>query len=92
MYKVYNRNPEGDRLPDCVTRAISLGTGADYRDVQKMLHINGDEKDCDDLCVECYSHMLDEIGYPKLDGNKKQSPICAMNTKMIRCWSELKGI
>lgn len=77
MYKVYNRNPEGDRLPDCVTRAISLGTGADYRDVQKMLHINGDEKDCDALCVDCYTQMLDDIGYPKIDGNKKTvSDLC----------------
>lgn len=71
MYKLYNRNPEGDKLPDCVCRAISLATGADYRDVERLLRLNGNSNDCEELCVKCYSQMLDEVGFPQIDAEGK---------------------
>lgn len=68
MFKYYNRNPDNEKLPDCVCRAISLATGADYFDVKKLLYENGDFYHCDDLCVYCYSKMLEEIGYKAYNG------------------------
>lgn len=77
MYKKYNKNPDKKELSDCVARAISLATGADYDDVLDMLKNNGLNNDCEDLCVDCYSNLLDCIGYPCIDAeNKTVDQIC----------------
>lgn len=71
MFKKYNINPDKQTLPDCVARAISLATGADYDNVICMLRDNGMCNECDDLNVSCYSQMLSRIGYPEIDAEDK---------------------
>lgn len=68
MFKYLNINPNNEKLPDCVCRAISLATDTDYYDVMQLLEDNGILKDCDDLCVECYSQMLSDIGFRRHNG------------------------
>ena len=57
----YNRNPDGDLLEDCVTRAISLGTGLEYDGVANLLEITSKRYKCDKLCVCCYHNLLEDI-------------------------------
>lgn len=71
MFKLYNNNPHNERLSDCVCRAITKATGANYYDVMDMLEENSQNNGCDCLNVECYSKMLDDIGYESKDGNGK---------------------
>lgn len=59
MYKYYNHNPQGWKIPDCVIRAISLALNIDYYEVVKMLHLNANELHCDCLNVQCYEKLLD---------------------------------
>ena len=33
VYKYYNRNPNNDKIGDCVCRAISTATGLNYKAV-----------------------------------------------------------
>lgn len=61
MYIYYNANPTGDKLPDCVIRAISLSVGINYNVVIWMLEDIGDAFSCDELCVDCYSRLLTEV-------------------------------
>lgn len=68
MFRYYNRNPHNEKLPDCVCRAISLATDTDYEIVMELLENNGIMKDCDDLCVDCYSKMLSDIGFQIKNG------------------------
>ena len=65
MFKLYNRNPHNEKLSDCVCRAISLATGASYYDVMELLRLNSDGHECEELCVDCYGKMIDEIGYKR---------------------------
>lgn len=77
MYKKYNINPDKKTLPDCVCRAISLATGSNYNDVMHMLSMNGLDNNCEDLCVDCYAHILDDIGYLQIDAEGKTvSELC----------------
>lgn len=71
MYRVYNNNPHNEKLSDCVCRAITLATGADYYDVSDLLNMNAEKNNCDCLNCECYSKMLDDIGYKKHDAEGK---------------------
>jgi len=68
MFKYFNINPHNEKLPDCVCRAISLATGADYYDVKQLLLENGLCYECDELTVECYSNLLNDIGYKAFNG------------------------
>ena len=61
IYKYYNRNPNNDKLGDCVCRAISTATGLSYQAVDNLLQLTADEYDCDKLCVCCYHNLLDNI-------------------------------
>lgn len=80
MYIKYNINPDKQTLPDCVCRAISLASGASYDEVMNMLKDNGLNNDCTDLCVDCYSLMLDDIGYVQIDADKKTvSELCKIH-------------
>lgn len=60
-YIYYNINPEGQTLPDCVIRAISLATNIDYYKIENLLDLIGDYFSCEELCVCCYSHLLENI-------------------------------
>lgn len=57
----YNTNPDGNRASDCVTRAISLGTGLDYAVIRRKLYHSAKLFDCDKLNVDCYAHLLEDV-------------------------------
>lgn len=60
-YKFLNLQPLGKREEDCVCRAISLGVGIDYYDTKHKLELIGELFECEELCVCCYKHLLDEV-------------------------------
>lgn len=57
-YAYYNRNPDGSRISDCVSRAISGATNLSYKTVNRLLAITAERFECDKLCVCCYKHLL----------------------------------
>ena len=65
-YKYHNRNPEGARINDCVSRAISEATGLSYDATNRLLTTVADVYECEKLCVCCYKHLLSHfLGYKK---------------------------
>ncbi len=60
-YTYYNRNPDGDRENDCVTRAISLATGISYPEIRKKLFHVSKLYNCPKLTLCCYRHLLDDV-------------------------------
>ena len=60
-FSYYNINPQGERVSDCVTRAIALASGLDYHEVKEKLYYTAKLLNCDKLCVCCYRHLLDEV-------------------------------
>lgn len=71
MYKFLNVNPTRRKLPDCVCRAISLATRTKYSYIMNLLEENGYCNNCEDLTVECYSKILNDIGYAQYSANGK---------------------
>ena len=69
MFVYYNINPEGKSIGDCVVRALSLALGIDYYDAIESLIANSEYFNCDMLVKECYSNMLDGLGFKRLRGN-----------------------
>lgn len=64
-FMYYNRNDSGEEEPDCVARAISLGTGLKYDVAWNMLELVSDKCLCDGLNVNCYSFLLEKVfNYP----------------------------
>lgn len=64
----HNVNPDGQRASDCVTRAISLGSGLDYPIVRRKLYHSAKLFDCDKLNVDCYCHLLqDVLKFPRVN-------------------------
>lgn len=57
----YNRNPDGDKENDCVTRAISLASGLPYEEIRKKLYHTAKLLDCEKLCVTCYKFLIEEV-------------------------------
>ena len=55
----YNNNPEGLTTDDCVTRAITLGSGLPYEEVSEKLWLTADLFNCDRLCRFCYSRFIE---------------------------------
>ena len=63
----YNRNPDGNKASDCVTRAISLSTNLPYSKVRQKLHYSAKLFECEKLNVDCYSHLLEDVfKFPKI--------------------------
>ena len=60
-FMYYNRNDSGLEEPDCVARAISLGTGVKYNVAWNLLRLVAGDCECDALNVGCYSYLLEEI-------------------------------
>ena len=60
-YKYYNRRPDKSHRQDCVCRAISTGTNLHYDAVQNLLTLTSQTYKCDELCVCCYHHLLEDI-------------------------------
>lgn len=57
----YNRNPDGETVNDCVTRAISLACDIPYTEVRKMLHHVAKLLNCERLCVMCYKFLIEDV-------------------------------
>lgn len=60
-YKYFNQNPDGVKIEDCVTRAISLAIDMDYYEVAYKLKLTSLLWGCDKLCLSCYHHLLDDV-------------------------------
>lgn len=60
-WKFLNLQPLGKLEEDCVTRAISLATGQDYKTIQDQLFLISELFECEKLCVCCYKHLLDYV-------------------------------
>lgn len=60
-WKFLNLQPLGKLEEDCVTRAISLATGQDYKTIQEQLFLISELFECEKLCVCCYKHLLDYV-------------------------------
>ena len=60
-WKFLNLQPLGKLEEDCVTRAISLATGQDYKTIQEQLFLISELFECEELCVCCYKHLLDYV-------------------------------
>lgn len=61
VWKFLNLQPLGKLEEDCVTRAISLATGQDYKTIQEQLFLISELFECEKLCVCCYKHLLDYV-------------------------------
>jgi hypothetical protein len=61
-FRYYNENPQGERINDCVTRAITL-TSRDlpYSVVRKKLFHTARLLDCTKLCPTCYSFLINQV-------------------------------
>ena len=57
----FNKNPDGNRESDCVTRAISLASGLSYEDIRKKLYHTGKLFGCERLCMSCYRHLIEQV-------------------------------
>lgn len=57
----YNRNPDGSKESDCVTRAISFATGIEYPEIRKKLYHTSRLLNCEKLCVCCYRHLIENV-------------------------------
>lgn len=57
-FRYYNRNPDGDRENDCVTRAISYACNLPYSLVRKKLWLTAELYGCEKLCKFCYSNFI----------------------------------
>lgn len=60
-FKYINVTPNGEILPNCVNRAISLATGVDYEVVEEKLELVARLIECSKLCVCCYEFLLNEV-------------------------------
>lgn len=60
-YVYYNRNPDGSKQNDCVTRAISLVSGLSYPTIRKKLYHTSKLLDCQKLSVCCYKFLIEEV-------------------------------
>lgn len=57
----YNRNPLHQKIDDCVCRAISTATMLNYNGVINLMKVTSEIYKCDELCVCCYSKLLEDI-------------------------------
>lgn len=94
MFIYYNANPKGDKIGDCVVRAISLALNIDYNIIGKMLLENSKRNECYVISIDCYSKLLeDEFKLKKFRSNKitvgALSKIFSKNTLLIRIKNHL---
>lgn len=67
-FRYWNENPQGDKVSDCVTRALTLASGLDYPTIRRKLRNTKQLLDCETaLCPTCYSFLVQEVlgGVPK---------------------------
>lgn len=59
-----NVNPKKAEGRDCVCRAICLASALPYHTVERLLSLVAKSYECDELCVCCYHHLLEDVfGY-----------------------------
>ena len=58
MFIYCNVEKLGNKINDCVIRAITLGMGIPYENVVHYLYMNGLENGCDSLNIDCYSKLF----------------------------------
>ncbi len=63
MFIYYNINPNGEKIGDCVVRAISLALHKSYEDVISMLLENSKYFNCDIIVKDCYSILLSQYQF-----------------------------
>ena len=61
MYRYYNANPGKLSEQDCVTRAISTALSLPYMVTRRLIRLCADNWRCEELCVCCYHHLLEDI-------------------------------
>lgn len=86
MFKFRNVNPLGKIESDCVCRAIKDATGLDYYDVEDKLYLIAELFDCEELCVCCYRHLLENVfGFTPLMayGRKVHEIASTFNDKIV---------
>ena len=62
-YRYLNVEPNEERLQDCVIRAITLALAINYDDIVQALAQNGTDMACDSINVDCYSNLIENLGY-----------------------------
>ena len=60
-FKFLNLQPLGHLEEDCVCRAISFALQMPYEKTQYKLYLISELFECEELCVCCYKHLLDNI-------------------------------
>jgi hypothetical protein len=60
-FEFYNANPLSKIEGDCVYRAINTATGIPYYEIAKKLKLVSELFECDELCVCCYQHFLEDV-------------------------------
>lgn len=60
-YIYYNRNPDGNKENDCVTRALSLCLEQPYEEIRKQLFHTARLLNCEKLCVMCYKFLIEDV-------------------------------
>ena len=66
-FRYCNLNPNGKKVSDCVTRAISLASGLLYSTIRRKLRYTARLLDCPKLCPTCYGFFIQQVigGVPK---------------------------
>lgn len=58
----WNENLDGQKVSDCVTRAITLASGLSYPTIRKKLRYTSKLLDCEtSLCPTCYGFLIQEV-------------------------------
>ena len=60
-FEFYNANPLNEIEGDCVYRAINTATGIPYYVIADKLKLVSELYECDELCVCCYQHFLEDV-------------------------------
>lgn len=69
----YNRNPKNEIDIDCVVRAISLALNQNYYLTEEMLINVGYLFKCEELEVDCYSYLLENVlGFKRRRGHGRK--------------------
>ena len=57
----HNENPYRIEEQDCVCRAISKALDLEYNTANELLKMSAEVNHCDELCVCCYNHLLENV-------------------------------
>lgn len=84
MFQYFNAEPSGERLQDCVIRAISLALQTPYDRIVELLNINGKFYSCDEISLYCYEKLLENLGFKKQDAyNHKVSEVAQYGSVVL---------